>query len=82
MSTRNIHFHDKIRKIPLKSQNICFLKLSKEFPRDTKTSSNHPRCTSHPCSSHRGYTVFEILEQLIKSQRVRILRLHMVCVGW
>ena len=24
MSTHNIHFHDKIRKFPLKSQNICF----------------------------------------------------------
>ena len=35
MSTQNIHFHDKIRE-------YCFLELSLEFPRDSKTSSNHP----------------------------------------
>ena len=43
MSTHNIQFHDKIRKFPLKSQNICFLEPSEEFPRDLKRSSNHPR---------------------------------------
>ena len=43
MSTHNIHFHDKIRKFPLKSQNKCFLKLSEEFPRDLKVRLNHPR---------------------------------------
>ena len=43
MSTHNIHFHDKIRKVPLKFQIFCFLELSEEFPRDSKTSSNHPR---------------------------------------
>ena len=33
MSTHNIQFCDKIR-------NICFIKLSEEFRRDSKTSSN------------------------------------------
>ena len=33
MSTLNIKFNDKIRK----SVNICFLELSEEFPRDSKT---------------------------------------------
>ena len=37
MSTHNIQFCDKIRK---KSLNICFIKLSDEFRRDSKTSSN------------------------------------------
>ena len=37
MSTHNIQFHDKIRKCPL---NICFLEVSEEFRRDSKTSSN------------------------------------------
>ena len=37
MSTHNIQFHDKIKKISL---NICFLELSEEFRRDSKTSSN------------------------------------------
>ena len=40
MSTQNIHFHDKIGKIPKMSLNICFLELSEEFSRDSKTSSN------------------------------------------
>ena len=39
MSTYNILFHDKIRK---KSLNICFLGLSEEFRRDSKSSSNQP----------------------------------------
>ena len=42
MSTLNIHFHDKIGKIAEISRNICFLELSEEFPRDSKTSSNQP----------------------------------------
>ena len=42
MSTHNIPFYDKIRKMPKISLNICF-KLSEEFPRDSKTSSNQPR---------------------------------------
>ena len=33
MSTHNIQFYDIIRK---KSINICFLKLSEEFRRDSK----------------------------------------------
>ena len=33
MSTHNIQFHDKIRKLPL---NICFLELLEEFRRDSK----------------------------------------------
>ena len=37
MSTHNIQFHDKIKKISL---NICFLELSEELRRDSKTSSN------------------------------------------
>ena len=37
MSTDKIQFHDKIRKISL---DICFLELSEEFRRDSKTSSN------------------------------------------
>ena len=42
MSTHSIDFHDKIGKNPkiLVSLNICFLELSEEFPRDSKTSSN------------------------------------------
>ena len=36
MSTLNIQFHDKIYL------NICFLDLSEEFHRDSKTSSNDP----------------------------------------
>ena len=34
MSTHDIQFYDKI------SLNICFIKLSEEFRRDSKTSSN------------------------------------------
>ena len=37
MRTHNIQFRDKMRKFPL---NICFLELSEEFRRDSKTSSN------------------------------------------
>ena len=43
MSTHNIRFHDKIRKNPKLSLNICFLELSEEFSRDSKTCSNQPR---------------------------------------
>ena len=43
MNTHNIHFHDKIRQFPKISLTICFLELSEEFPRDSKTSSNQPR---------------------------------------
>ena len=39
MSTHNKQFHDKIRK---KSVNICFLELSEELRRASKTSSNEP----------------------------------------
>ena len=35
MSTHNIQFHDKNKK---NSLNICFLELSEEFRRDSKTS--------------------------------------------
>ena len=45
-----------------KSLNICFLDLLEEFCRDWKKCSNHPRLTSHPCSSHWGYTVFRLLQ--------------------
>ena len=38
MCTHNIHA--KIGIIPTISLNICFLDLSEEFPRDSKTSSN------------------------------------------
>ena len=31
------HFHDKNRKIPKISLNICFLELWEEFPRELKT---------------------------------------------
>ena len=37
MSTHNIQYHDKIRKISL---NICFLELAEEFRRDSLMSSN------------------------------------------
>ena len=37
MSTHNIQFYDKIKKIFL---NICVLELSEERRRDSKTSSN------------------------------------------
>ena len=37
MSTHNIQFYDKIKK---KSLNICFLELSEELRRESKTSSN------------------------------------------
>ena len=37
MSTYNIQFHDKIRKL-----NICFLERSEELRKDSKTSSNQP----------------------------------------
>ena len=37
MSIQNIQFRDKNEKISL---NICFLELSEEFRRDSKTSSN------------------------------------------
>ena len=40
MSTHNIKFHDKIRKIHGKALNICFLELSEGYPVDSKTSSN------------------------------------------
>ena len=36
MSTHTIYF-------PKIALNVCFLELSVEFPRDSKTSSNHPR---------------------------------------
>ena len=36
MSTHNIQFRDKIRKFP----KYLLLKLSEEFRRDSKTSSN------------------------------------------
>ena len=39
MSTHNVQFHDRIRKVFL---NICFLELSEEFRRDSKTSSSKP----------------------------------------
>ena len=40
MSTHNIHFHDKVGKIPEISLNICFLDPSEEFLRDSKMSLN------------------------------------------
>ena len=40
MSTHNIHFHNKIEKIPKISLNICLFELSEEFPTDSKTCSN------------------------------------------
>ena len=36
MSKPNIHFHDKICKIPKISLTICFHQPSEEFPRDSK----------------------------------------------
>ena len=52
MRTHNIHFHDKIRKFPKISLNICFLELSEKNPGDSKPSSNQPRLKSHRCSRH------------------------------
>ena len=40
MSTYYIHFHDIIGNNAKISFTICFLELSEEFPRDSKTSSN------------------------------------------
>ena len=40
MSTHNIHFMIKQENFPKISMNICFLGLSREFPRDLKTSLN------------------------------------------
>ena len=40
IQSKPIDFHDRIRKMPTMFRNICFLELSKEFPGDTKTSSN------------------------------------------
>ena len=40
MSTHNIHFLDEIGKIPKISQNVRFLELLEEFPRDSKMSLN------------------------------------------
>ena len=40
MSKHNMHFHDKIEKNPKISLNICFLELSEQLARDSKTSSN------------------------------------------
>ena len=34
MSTRNIHFYDKIGNFPKISLNICFLEQSEEFSSD------------------------------------------------
>ena len=39
MGTHNIQFCDKNKKISL---SICFIKLSEEFYRESKTSSNSP----------------------------------------
>ena len=36
MSTHNIYFMIKYEKSPKISINICFLRLSREFPRDSK----------------------------------------------
>ena len=40
MSTHNIHFHNRVGKLPKISLNICFLELSEEFSRDSKMRSN------------------------------------------
>ena len=40
MSTHNIHFHDKIGKIPKISPNSCFLEPLEEFPMSSKMSLN------------------------------------------
>ena len=40
MSTHNIHFIIKYENVPKISINICFLELSREFPRGSETSSN------------------------------------------
>ena len=42
-STRNIHFHDKMRTFPKLSLNICLFEPSEAFPRDCTTSSYQPR---------------------------------------
>ena len=52
MSKYNIDFHDKIRKFLKYPIMFFFLELSEEFNRDSKTSSNQPRQTSHRCSNH------------------------------
>ena len=42
MNTLNIQFYAKIRKLPEKSLNICFLELLEEFHRDSKKSLTQP----------------------------------------
>ena len=39
MSTHSMYFDDEMGKNTKTSLNICFLELSEEFPRDSKTSS-------------------------------------------
>ena len=51
MSTHNIQYHDKIRKLPINIPKYC-LEQSEEFPRDSKTSLNQPLKTRHRCSSN------------------------------
>ena len=40
MSAHNMYYHDKVGKRPTESQTICFLELSEELLRDSKTGSN------------------------------------------
>ena len=48
------NFHVLVVKfsVYLNRHVFVMLQLSEKLPRDSKTSSNHPRQTGHPCSSH------------------------------
>ena len=74
MSTHNIQFHDKLRKI----LKIFVFELSEEFLRDSKTSSNHPRSTRRLCSNHRDFTVlfYGRLKRYPESILICLLSLH------
>ena len=43
MNAHNIRFNDEIRKKPNISQNICFLEITEEFLRDSKSSNKSKR---------------------------------------
>ena len=64
--------------------NICFLELLEEFCRDWKKSSNHPRWTSHTCSSHWSYTVCSLYNTVkvyrcVVCNGVKILNYPHIC---
>ena len=57
MSTYNIHFLDKIGKIPKISLNICFLELLEEFPRGVKNKFELAIVNKSSVFKSLGFTV-------------------------